>query len=254
MAKKGKKTNNEKPKSIVETEVLSGSIEDNLEAAEGESTTRSQESKLLPKFDVMGEAEVRALAKRRARRHLDRDKTSVAKNVKAAPVSSQKIGWVEVPGTIQFEWKANPWRARPKRLLALSAWMIGLCILSYLLLPDNYIMMIVTPIIIFGSASSHLIPSKYTITEEGIYWSNYLNMIFKPWTDIETCVFDDEMAELFFDTSSVRSRIQRGIPLYYGDSRDEIEVLVKKLHGEAWDSLRHEVLEKRKDQATPQEE
>ena len=254
MAKKEKKTNSEGLKSNVETEVLSGSIEDSLEAAKRESTAYNQESKLLPKFDVMGEAEVRALAKRRARRHLDRDKSGGVNNVKAVTVPSQKMGWVEVPGTIQLEWKANPWRARPKRLLALSAWMIGLCILSYFLLPDNYIMMIVTPIIIFGSASSHLIPSKYAITEEGIFWSNYLNMIFKPWTDIESCVFDDEMAELFFDTSSVRSRIQRGIPMYYGDNRDEVEALVKKLHGEAWDSLRHEVLEKRKDQAIPQKE
>lgn len=145
-----------------------------------------------------------------------------------------KIGYVEVPGEIFLVWNGQPWRSRPKKL----ALLVGLYFLIFLaalfLIPDAGLFLFLVPVLLLGSASAHLVNSQYVITDQGIYWRNFINQMFKPWIEIENFIFEDDMAELFFDKGSVRSRIQRNMPLYYDDNRQAVEVYVRKFHDLAW--------------------
>jgi len=195
-------------------------------------------------LDPLGEVEVRRLARARARRSLDLAKMESTREAEE-DIPVKRVGWVDVPGEVLLEWWANPWSARPMKLLLLTVSYVALFAFACWIAPQDYFLLAIIPIVLFASASSHLVPSRYIITTEGIYWANFMDMMFRPWLVIEDYIFGDEMAELFFDKRSVRARIQRSIPVYYGkkDSgkRDEIENLVRRLHSEKWELLREEV-------------
>jgi len=48
----------------------------------------------------------------------------------------------------------------------------------------------------------------------------------------------DEMAELFFERGNIRARIQRSMPVYYDQNREEVERLIREYHGAAWKQIR----------------
>lgn len=231
----------------------------NLEMEDSPGIDANEIPVVPTELDPIQEARVQALAKTRARRSLDlksRQAKTVTQTAQESPgtpggetvnpspepeVPITKVGWVDVPGEFLLEWTANPWRARPKRLAVLTMFYLLLYSTVWLLDLQDSVLVIVVPILLIGNASSHLLPSKYIITEEGIYWKNYLNMMFKDWLAIEGIVFEEEMGELFFDQQSFRNRIQRGIPLYYPDNRPEVESMVRRCHSAKWDQLREEV-------------
>jgi len=103
------------------------------------------------------------------------------------------------------------------------------------------ILLVIVPIVLVGSAASHFMRSEYIITEEGIYWRNFMNMMFRDWLEIEVFIFEEEMGELFFDSKSLRNRVQRSIPVYYDENRPQVEALVREHHGMKWEKLRDEV-------------
>ncbi|MCL2498069.1 MAG: hypothetical protein FWF06_05580, partial [Symbiobacteriaceae bacterium] len=104
-----------------------------------------------------------------------------------------------------------------------------------------YPLLVIAPIVLVGSASSHFMPSLYVLTEEGVYWRCFLNMNFKKWTEVEGMLFENDMAEIFLETKSFRNRILRSIPLYYNRNRDEVEETVRRLHKVKWDEIREQV-------------
>jgi len=153
-----------------------------------------------------------------------------------------KIGWIEVPGEILLAWKGKPWESRPKKLALLVAFYVFSYLISLYIFPDLGLFLVLIPLLLFGSASSHLVNSYYIITSEGVYWKNFLNQMFKPWIGIEGFIFDKDMGELFFEKGSIRSRIQRNMPIYYEDNRDRVESLIKENHTQAWASIKERIL------------
>ena len=227
---------------LLEENMSEGSDVSNASDKSAEEVNRPPEATQL---DPLGEVEVRRLARTRAKRSLDLSKLENTAVKAEEEIPIRRVGWVDVPGEVLLEWWANPWNARPMKLLMLSASYVALFAFACWIAPQDYFLLAIIPIVLFASASSHLIPSRYIITTEGIYWANFLDMMFRPWLVIEDFMFTDEMAELFFDKRSVRARIQRSIPVYYGKKelgmRDEIEKLVRQLHAEKWEGLRDEV-------------
>lgn len=216
---------------------------------ETETEARAGAADEQKQLSARGEAEVRILARSRARRSL----TLTSREERPASASGeseeeeeeeipvQRVGWVDVPGEVRLDWKANPWRARPGKLSLLVAIYVGLFLFAYWMAPQDYLLLAIIPVILLASASRHLLPSRYIITTEGIYWYNFMDMMFRPWLAIEDFVFTDEMGELFFDTKTIRSRIQRGISVYYNGNRTEVESLIRELHDAKWEKLRSEV-------------
>lgn len=149
-----------------------------------------------------------------------------------------KIGYIEVPGEILLAWSGKPWQSRPKKLAILVALYLVFYLVSLWVFPDLGLFLILIPLLLFGSASSHLTNSFYVITSEGVYWKNFLNQMFKPWIGIENFIFEDEMGELFFEKGTVRSRIQRNMPIYYDKNRDMVEKLIRQNHERAWVDIR----------------
>ena len=160
-----------------------------------------------------------------------------------------KIGYLEVPGEILQVWNGKPWESRPNILAMLGGIYVLLFAIFLYLMPDAGFFLLLIPLLLFGSASAHLVNSQYVITDQGIYWRNFMNQIFKRWSEIENFIFEEEMGELFFEKSNMRSRIQRNMPIYYQDNKEEIEQNVKDLHAKAWaekkaieDRIRAEVI------------
>ncbi|GEM_PF-4340265 len=153
-----------------------------------------------------------------------------------------KIGWIEVPGEILFTWNGKPWSSRPKKLMLLVAFYVFFFLLSLFLFPDLGLFLILIPLLLFGSASAHLVNSHYVITSEGVYWKNFLNQMFKPWIGIEGFIFENEMGELFFEKGSIRSRIQRNMPIYYDSNREQVESLIREYHTKAWAGIKERIL------------
>jgi hypothetical protein len=153
-----------------------------------------------------------------------------------------KIGWIEVPGEILLVWKGKPWESRPKKLALLVAFYVFSYLISLLIFPDLGLFLVLIPLLLLGSASSHLVNSYYIITSEGVYWKNFLNQMFKPWIGIEGFIFEEEMGELFFEKGSIRSRIQRNMPIYYDGNHERVESLIKEYHTRAWASIKERIL------------
>ncbi|MCE5197315.1 MAG: hypothetical protein LLG09_09405 [Negativicutes bacterium] len=177
-----------------------------------------------------------------------RKKKDAAKNSKQSSAATEKnkqirdengkIGWTEVPGEILLDWKGRPWRARPKKLAILVFFYLCLCLLAVRIIPEFGIFLAVVPLVLLGNSSSHLVNSYYVVTTEGVYWKNFANQMFKPWIAIEGFIFEDEMAELFFERGNIRARIQRSMPVYYDQNREEVERLIREYHGAAWKQIR----------------
>lgn len=180
-----------------------------------------------------------------------RKKRDAAENLKQTNISTEnkeqirdekgKIGWTEVPGTILLDWTGRPWKARPKKLTLLVLFYIVLFILAIKIIPELGIFLAAIPLVLLGNSSAHLINSYYVVTTEGVYWKNFANQMFKPWIAIDGFIFEDEMAELFFERSSIRSRIQRSMPIYYDYNRTEVESTIREYHGSVWKEIRERV-------------
>lgn len=153
-----------------------------------------------------------------------------------------KIGWVEVPGEILYAWNGKPWASRPKKLALLVAFYVFFFLVSLAIFPDLGLFLVLIPLLLFGSTSAHLVNSYYVITTEGVYWKNFLNQMFKPWIGIEAFIFEDEMGELFFEKGSIRSRIQRNMPIYYDKNREQVETLIQENHTQAWAGIKERIL------------
>jgi len=180
-----------------------------------------------------------------------RRKKDTAENLKQGTVPSEKkrqirdekgkIGWTEVPGDVLLDWKGRPWKARPKKLALLVLFYIFLYVLVIKIVPEIGIFLVLIPLVLLGNSSSHLLNSYYVVTTAGVYWKNFANQMFKPWIAIEGFIFEDEMAELFFERGNIRSRIQRSMPIYYDNNREEVEGLIREYHGAAWKEIRERV-------------
>lgn len=153
-----------------------------------------------------------------------------------------KIGWTEVPGEILLAWKGEPWKSRPKKLALLVAFYMISYVVALLIFPDLGLFLVLIPLLLFGSASSHLVNSYYVITSEGVYWKNFLNQMFKPWIGIEGFIFENDMGELFFEKGSIRSRIQRNMPIYYEGNREQVETLIREYHTKSWADIKKRIM------------
>ena len=183
------------------------------------------------------------MAKRKKKDAAENSKQTSAAAGKKGQIRDEKgkIGWTEVPGEILLDWKGRPWRARPKKLTVLTLFYVFLFLLAIKVLPEFGIFLAVIPLVLLGNSSSHLVNSYYVVTTEGVYWKNFANQMFKPWIAIEGFIFEDEMAELFFERGNIRARIQRSMPVYYDQNREEVERVIREYHGAVWKQIRERV-------------
>lgn len=122
-------------------------------------------------------------------------------------------------------WRVHPLVDRPGRTLVLLGLTLPFLYFMYWFFDLQTALTAILLLAVF--LSGHLLPTTYSLTEEGVTVHSRFHRSFRPWSDFARWHAYKDAVYLIYGGSVIRSRVLRGVLLLFKDNREEVLEVVK---------------------------
>ncbi|MBI4640880.1 MAG: hypothetical protein HY731_09305 [Candidatus Tectomicrobia bacterium] len=136
-----------------------------------------------------------------------------------------------------LEWEVHLW-SRERRSKGALVFLFLSVVLGYIYVTfGNLLSSLLAAGLFFISLKEYFFPMRYRLTTRGAYRTLLFSTTFLHWESVKKCYVDDEGIKLSVLESPSFLERYRGLYLYWGEKKDELQTLVRQLyHGSRGES------------------
>lgn len=146
----------------------------------------------------------------------------------------QELLWQGKPakGEKLMSWQVHLAKENPRKtaLLSLST-VLFMAVIIYFVWGVP-LLAVLSLFVIITVTAPYSLPNKYLWTTEGVYYSNVITSLFRPWKRFRDFTVYPDAVYMNYSKSNLRNRVSRGHIVYFRDNREQAIEIIKQYKGE----------------------